>query len=67
MHTKHTLKSPDRRGEILELTLEFTKFLFSLNSSVDFFHGRSIFNVIYQHIKFSLKLKRKYNICGFVK
>lgn len=33
MHTKHTLKSPDRRGEILELT----KFLFSLNSFVDLF------------------------------
>lgn len=26
MHTKDTLKSPDRRGEILELTLEFTNF-----------------------------------------
>lgn len=63
MHTKHTLKSPDRRGEILELT----KSLFSLNSFVDFFSWPFSFTFFYQHIKFSLKLKRKYNTCGFVK
>lgn len=56
MHTKHTLKGSDRRGEILE----FKKLVLSLNSFVDFFMAVQFLTFFYQHIFF-------YLICGFVK